>query len=51
MTETPHQVYSPDLPLCDFWFFGYAKEQRKGKLITDESDLENELTDIWENVS
>jgi hypothetical protein len=35
------------LSLCDFWFFGYAKEQ----LITDRSDLEDKLTDIWEHIS
>jgi hypothetical protein len=42
-----HPVYSPDLSPCDFWLFGHAKKQLKDQLITDESDLEDELTDIW----
>jgi hypothetical protein len=49
--ENPHPVYFPDLSLCDFWFFGYAKEQLKDQPITDESHLEDKLTDIWERVS
>jgi hypothetical protein len=48
--ENPHPVYSPDLLPCDFWFCGYAKEQLKDQSITDESDLENKLADIWEHV-
>jgi hypothetical protein len=47
----PHPVYFPDLPLCDFWFFSHAKEQLKDRLITDESDLEDKLTDIWGHIS
>jgi hypothetical protein len=47
MTKTPHPVYSPDLSPCDFWFFGDTKEQLKDQLVTDESDLEDKLTDIW----
>jgi hypothetical protein len=50
MTRTPLPVYSPDLPPCDLWFFGYAKEQLKDQLITNESDLEDNLTDIWQHV-
>jgi hypothetical protein len=49
--KNPHPVYFPDLSPCDFWFFGYAKEQLTNQLITDESNLEEELTDIWEHVS
>jgi hypothetical protein len=48
--QNRHLVYPPDLPPCDFWFCGYAKEQLKDQPITDESDLENKLTDIWEHV-
>jgi hypothetical protein len=51
MTRTPHPVYSTDLSPCDFWFFGYAKEQLKDRHITDESNPEDKLTDIWEHVS
>jgi hypothetical protein len=49
MTRAAHPVYSPFLSPCDFWLFGYAKEELKDQLITDESDLENKLTDIWEH--
>jgi hypothetical protein len=55
MTRIPHPVYSPDMSPCDFWFFGCAKEQLKDQLkdqlITDDSNLEDRLTDIWEHVS
>jgi hypothetical protein len=51
MTRTASTVCSPDLPACGFWFVGYAKEQLKNQLITDESDLEDKLTDTWEHVS
>jgi hypothetical protein len=51
MTRTHHPVYSPDLSPCDFWPFGYTKEQLKDQLITDESELEYKFTDIWEHVS
>jgi hypothetical protein len=27
-----HSVYSPDRSPCDFWFFGYAKEQMKEQI-------------------
>jgi hypothetical protein len=26
MTRLPQLAYSPDLSLCDFWFFGFAKQ-------------------------
>jgi hypothetical protein len=48
--KNPHPVYSPDLLTSDSWFFGYAKEQLKDHLITDENDLEDKLTDIWKHV-
>jgi hypothetical protein len=41
------QLFDADGP---FWFCGYAKGQPKDQPITDESDLENKLTDIWEYV-
>jgi hypothetical protein len=47
----PPLVYSPDLLPCDFWFFVYAKEQLKDQLITNQSNLEDKRTDIWESVS
>jgi hypothetical protein len=49
--ENPHPANSSDLPPPDFWFFGYAKEQLKDQLVTDESHLEDKLTNIWEHVS
>jgi hypothetical protein len=49
--EILHSVYFPDLSPCDFWFFGYVKEQLKEQLIMDESDLEDKLTVIWEHMS
>jgi hypothetical protein len=51
MTRAPHPVYSPDLSPCDFWFFGHAKEQMKDQIIMDESDQEDKVTDVWQNVS
>jgi hypothetical protein len=50
MTRTSHPVYSPYLSPCDFWFCGYAKEQLEDRPITDESDLENRLTNTWGHV-
>jgi hypothetical protein len=46
----PHPGDSPDLSLCDFWFFGYTKEQLKDQTITSEDDLEGALPRVWENV-
>jgi hypothetical protein len=51
MTRTPHPVYSPDLSPSDFRFFGDAEEQLKDQLVTDESELDGTLTDIWERIS
>jgi hypothetical protein len=51
MTKTLYPVHSPDLSLRDFWFFGYAKEQLKDQLITNENDLKNKLIDICGHVS
>jgi hypothetical protein len=51
MTRAPHPVYSPDLSLSDFWFFGSTKERMKDQIITDESNLEDKLMEIWQNVS
>jgi hypothetical protein len=50
MPRTPHPVYSPDLSPDNCWFIGYAIERPKGHPITDESKLEDKLTDIWEYV-
>jgi hypothetical protein len=44
-------VHSPDLSLCDFWFFGYAKERMKDQIITGEDDLQNKLIEVWETVN
>jgi histone-lysine N-methyltransferase SETMAR len=51
MTRLPHPAYSPDLSPCDFWFFGYAKERMKDRVVTDEDDLEDKLTEVWEGVT
>jgi hypothetical protein len=50
MMTTPYPVHSPYFSPCDFRFFGYAKKQLKDQLITEESDLEDELRDIGEHV-
>jgi hypothetical protein len=51
MTRVLHQVYSPDLSLCDFWLFGYAKEHMTDQTITSEDDLESAATEVWEKVN
>jgi transposase len=51
MTRAPHPVYSPDLSPCDFSLFGYAKKRMKDQIITYESDLEDKLTEVWQNMS
>jgi hypothetical protein len=51
MTRVPHPVCSPNLSPCDFWLFGYAKEQMKNKTITSEDNLESGLTHVWEKAS
>jgi histone-lysine N-methyltransferase SETMAR len=30
VTRLPHPTYSPDISPCDFWFFGWSKEQMRG---------------------
>ena len=30
VTRLPHPPYSPDISPCDFWFFGWSKEQMRG---------------------
>jgi hypothetical protein len=44
--KVSHPVCFPDLSLSDFQFFGYAKEQMKDVVITDEYDLDDKPTEF-----
>jgi hypothetical protein len=46
ITRTSHPVYFPDLSPCDFWPFGYAKDQLKDRIITDDGTFEDKFADI-----
>jgi hypothetical protein len=51
MMSVFHQVYSPDLPLYDSWFFAYTKERMKNQTATSEDDLKDKLAEVWATMS
>lgn len=44
----PHPVYSPDLAPCDFWLFGYLKQQLK--TYSNDESLKRGVTEILEKI-
>ena len=49
--RTPHPPYSPDLAPSDFFLFGYTKDKLKGRTFKSREALEEEISDIFENIS
>jgi hypothetical protein len=47
----PHPPCSPDLSLCDFWFFEMAKKQMKDREFCTVQDILRRLTEIWNDLT
>jgi histone-lysine N-methyltransferase SETMAR len=52
-----HTPYSPDISPCDFWFFGWSKEQRakskeqmRGHEFHGTDEVRSFLLNLWENL-
>jgi histone-lysine N-methyltransferase SETMAR len=50
VTRLPHPPYSPDISPCDFWFFGWSKEQMRGHSFTGPDQVRKFLLDLWQNL-
>ena len=48
ITIMPHPLYSPDLAPCDFWLFGYLKQQLG--TCSDEKSLQATVTKILKKI-
>jgi hypothetical protein len=50
-TRLPRPPYSPDLSLCDFWFFGRAKTALQNQSFVDAAELLEALTNLFDSVT
>lgn len=50
MKRMPHPAYSPDIAICDFWFFGMLKDHLKGMQFNDENELFNEISTFCKEI-
>jgi histone-lysine N-methyltransferase SETMAR len=44
IARLPHPPYSPDLSLCDFWFFGMLKRILKDRGFHSHDEIEEAIT-------
>jgi hypothetical protein len=47
LVRSLHPPYSPDLGLCDFWFFGMATGKMGDREFHTVQDILGHLTEIW----
>jgi histone-lysine N-methyltransferase SETMAR len=47
ITRAPHQLYSPELSPCDFWFFGMVKQKIKDREFCSAQEMLSSLSDAW----
>jgi histone-lysine N-methyltransferase SETMAR len=50
VTRLPHPPYSPDISPCDFWFFGWSREQMRGYEFRVADEVRSFRFNLWENV-
>ena len=50
VTRLPHPPYSPDISPCDFWFFGWSKNEMRGRRFHGPDDVRKFLSDLWQNL-
>jgi histone-lysine N-methyltransferase SETMAR len=46
-----HPPYSPDLIPCDFWLFGFLKENLKDRQLRAVQSLYQAITDLWNEIT
>jgi hypothetical protein len=51
LTRCLHPPYSPDLSLCDFEFFGMAKEKMKDQEFRTVQDILRLVTETWNDLT
>jgi hypothetical protein len=47
VTRLPQPPYSSDISPCDFWFFGWSKEQMRGYKFQGADQVRSFLLDLW----
>jgi hypothetical protein len=50
ITRLPHPAYSPDISPCDFWFFGWTKNEMQGKQFQGPDEVRIFLSDLWRDL-
>jgi histone-lysine N-methyltransferase SETMAR len=48
LERAEHPPYSPDLNPCDFWFFGFLKEELKDRQLRAVQFLYQAITGLWD---
>jgi hypothetical protein len=51
MLRLPQPTYSPELSLCDFWFFGFAKQAIQDEVFDNADQLMKRLHSIFDQVT
>jgi hypothetical protein len=51
MTRFPQPAYSLDLSLCDFWFFGFAKQAIQDEVFDNADQFIQRLHSIFDQVT
>jgi hypothetical protein len=51
LERMPHPPYSPDLAPCDFFLFGYLKQELAGRQYETPADLFSEVRGIIRGIS
>jgi hypothetical protein len=50
ITRLPHPAYSRDISPCDFWFFGWTKNELQGKQFQGPDEVRIFLSDLWRDL-
>jgi hypothetical protein len=50
VTRLPYPPYFPDISPCDFWFFGWSKEQMWGHELHGADEVRSFLLNLWQHL-
>jgi hypothetical protein len=50
VTRLPQPLYFPAISPCDFWFFGWSKEQMRGHEFHGADEVRSFLLNLWESL-